>query len=245
MRIIDKKENINYVDTKDFFDRRAHKYKENNPYSVTMYQDNNSDLVNKRNLIETKKLMSLLSLNSDCKVLDLACGIGRWSDAIGNNMKSYVGIDFSEELIKIASSRNKNAKSTFLVGPATNLNDVLESSLSFNRVLLIGILMYLNDEDLIKTLNSVEKYCEDECRICIREPLGLENRLTLKDFYSQELEDSYNAIYRTREEVLTYIDSTLLKKGFYIEKEGFLFNEGELNNRKETAQYYFILKRGK
>lgn len=67
--------------------------------------------------------------------------------------------------------------------------------------------------------------------------------MTLKDFYSEELRDDYNAIYRTRDELLEIFEDTLFENGFSVEQEGYLFEEPELNNRKETSQYYFILKR--
>ena len=75
-------ENIDYEQTLNFFNKRADKYKEENPYSVTMYQDDNPTLVEKRNRAETEKLLPLLRLDDESKILDIACGIGRWSDAI-------------------------------------------------------------------------------------------------------------------------------------------------------------------
>ena len=47
MRIKEKIENIDYNDTKLFFKKRAEKFQESNPYSVTMYQDNNEEIVSK------------------------------------------------------------------------------------------------------------------------------------------------------------------------------------------------------
>ena len=67
--------------------------------------------------------------------------------------------------------------------------------------------------------------------------------MTFNDFYSEELRDDYNAIYRTRDELLEIFEDTLFENGFSVEQEGYLFEEPELNNRKETSQYYFILKR--
>ena len=69
MRIKEKIENINYQETKQFFSKRATKYKENNPYSVTMYQDNNADLVKARNKKEIEKLLPKLSITQESKVL--------------------------------------------------------------------------------------------------------------------------------------------------------------------------------
>lgn len=243
MRIKGDKQDINYNSTKDFFKRRAQKYNADNPYSVTMYQDKNADLVRLRNSFETEKIISMLDLSGDCDVLDLACGVGRWADALCEKIGNYTGIDFSEELIKIAQERNASPNVRFLTASMTNFDDVLENEKTFNRVLIIGALMYLNDDDIYTTMERVEKHCKPDARICIREPIGLENRLTLKDFYSEELKDNYNAIYRTREEIIRFITPSLLDKGFSILHEGFLFDDAKLNNRAETAQYYFILER--
>ncbi len=45
MRIKEQVTDIDYMETKRFFKKRAGKYRENNPYSVTMYQDNHPELV--------------------------------------------------------------------------------------------------------------------------------------------------------------------------------------------------------
>lgn len=243
MRIKGEKQNIDYNNTREFFKRRSQKYNADNPYSVTMYQDNNADLVRKRNQYETEKLIGLLDLDCSCNVLDLACGVGRWADATKDKVGSYIGIDFSKELIEIAQKRNTSANVIFLTGSMTEIDTVLDEKQKFNRVLVVGALMYLNDDDVLTTMEQVEKHCEPNTVICIRESIGIKNRLTLMDFYSEELDDNYNAIYRTRDELIHLITPSLLAKGFSILQEGFLFDDVKLNNRTETTQYYYILKR--
>ena len=56
---------------------------------------------------ETRKI---LSIYKDAKVLDFGCGYGRMSDMFTN----YTGIDFSEEMIKLAKKKYHNK--TFIVG---------------------------------------------------------------------------------------------------------------------------------
>lgn len=107
MRLKGDKIDISYNETQQFFNKRALKYNTDNPYSVAMYQDNNPELVKSRNRAETDKLLPLLKLDNASKVLDVACGIGRWSDAIITEIKEYCGINFSEDLIKIAIDRKK------------------------------------------------------------------------------------------------------------------------------------------
>ncbi len=246
MRVFNEKEEISYSDTKNFFNNRAKKYKTDNPYSVTMYQDNHPELVKERNAHETAKLLPMLRLDKDSKVLDVACGIGRWSDAITCCISEYCGIDFCDELIELAKTRNLgNNNRSFFIGASTDVQDLLSknSKTGFNRFLFIGSLMYLNDDDVLHTLSSIEEISMEHSIICIREPIGLDSRLTLKDQFSEELVDYYNAIYRTRDQLFTLFSKTLLCRGYRITNEGFLFDEAALNNRKETAQYYFILER--
>ena len=99
MRIKKEKVAIDYEATKAFFKKRAEKFTIENPYSVTMYQDNNKELVIARNAKEIEKLYPYLNIGSQSKVLDIACGIGRWADALPEDITEYCGIDFSTELI--------------------------------------------------------------------------------------------------------------------------------------------------
>ncbi len=245
MRVTDKVEKIEYSETQKFFDARAKKISEENPYSVTMYQDNDPELVKARNEKETSKLLPKLKLDSNSEVLDVACGIGRWSDAINTEIKKYCGCDFCEGLIDYASQHNTKANRHFYVSRNELVAKTIQANQEgmFNRVLLIGALVYLNDEDVIKTFEGIESLCEENAIICVREPVGIEHRLTLKEFFSEELNDYYNAIYRTRDELNDLFKQTFLKNGFSVLEEDFMFEDAKLNNRKETAQYYYILQR--
>lgn len=246
MRIKSEKQSISYGDTQAFFNRRVQKYKAENPYSVTMYQDDNPELVIARNAKEIHKLLPLLKLNENSKVLDVACGIGRWSDAITTEIKEYCGIDFCQGFIELA--KNKNSKKTnrnFLVSNSIAVEECLKNNgnRKYNRILLVGCLMYLNDADVHSTLEQIERVTEHHTIVCVREPIGINERLTLKGDFSNELKDEYNAIYRTRDEIFQILKQTFIENEYHIASEGFLFEEEDLNNRKETSQYYFILER--
>lgn len=236
---------LNYDETKEFFNKRANKFTEDNPYAVTMYQDNNPEVVIARNKKEVEKLKPHLALTKNSCVLDIACGIGRWADAISEEISEYCGIDFGCELIEIAKKRNERENFFFYEGSATDIREVLKRNKKqkFNRILMAGILIYLNDVDLKLALEQVEAACDENARICFREPIAMLERLTLKNFYSEELCDNYNAIYRTREEICEILNEVLICRGFQIIEENFLFSEDSLNNRKETSQYYYVLER--
>lgn len=245
-RIKSRVEDISYDETLCFFNKRAEKYNETNPYAVTMYQDHNSKLVHERNAREKEIILPFLALDETSKVLDVACGIGRWQDAIEKEIEEYCGVDFSEDLIKIAKTRHRDCKKNvdFLVGSATELENVLAENKKgkYNRILMMGILIYLNDMDIGNVFRQISRVSEKDAILCLREPVSIEDRLTLKEFYSEELDDNYNAIYRTRDELMSIFNDTLVPAGFCVEREGWLF-EDSLNNRKETAQYYFVFRR--
>lgn len=117
---------IDYNHTLSFFNNRADKYLERNPYAVTMYQDDNPDLVRERNAAEVERLIPFLKLDYSSKVLDLACGVGRWADAVRGKALSYTGIDFSSELIKIAKSRcGTDSGCSFFTGSVIDFKSIL------------------------------------------------------------------------------------------------------------------------
>ena len=65
----------------------------------------------------------------------------------------------------------------------------------------------------------------------------MDTRLTLKDFYSEDLDEEYNAIYRTENELLEYFNC--LKNNNEIISSKI---HDETNPHKETGYKYFIIK---
>lgn len=222
------------------------KYNEENPYAVTMYRDNDPELVKQRNMQEIEKMLPLLQLSENSRVLDIACGIGRWSDAITTKIEQYCGLDYCENFISKACELNKGKDNRFFfVGGCNDVNDCLKRNNHtgrFNRILLMGVLLYLNDDDIKAVFREIYEVADDHTVVLIRGPIALEERLTLKRHFSEELDDTYNAIYRTRDEMVAFMDENLFKHGFKIKEEAFLYDES-LNGHKETQQYYFVLER--
>ncbi len=75
-------------------------------------------------------------LRKGASVLDLGCGNGRFSVKV--DPSNYIGVDFSEELIKIA--RKNHPQATFLVADALNLPF---DNNRFNLVYAIGLLHHI------------------------------------------------------------------------------------------------------
>ena len=228
---------------KRFYSDRSKKYSVNNPYGTTLFQDNHPELVELRNASEITKIIPLLNLTEESKILDVGCGMGRYADAIrdsGVRISDYCGLDFSEELIDIAKERHSNNSYNFLVGGVTDISELLNDK--YNRVIMMGVAIYLNEHVLFEGIKQIAGVCAEKAIVVFREAIGLNERLTLKDFYSDELQTEYNAIYRTENELMCIYEQTLVKEGFKLFESGPLF-EDKLNNRNETRQWYYVFRR--
>lgn len=178
------------------------------------------------------------------RILDIGCGIGRWAETLSDRAATYVGIDISPRLIEIARERIRSANAVFLVGGAVDVtrNDIVEHG-PFDLVIMSGIMIYLNDDALLECLHGLAAIVAPGGRIYMREPLALEDRLTLSDHWSEELNQHYSAIYRPAAELETLFASTLYAAGFEPARFAPLYSDARHNNRRETAQHFALVKR--
>jgi hypothetical protein len=97
--------------------------------------------------------------------------------------------------------------------------------------------MYINDEDLSVIIDEINEVVADEKQLFITEPISrMECRLTLKDFYSDELDADYNAIYRTEKEYREFFER--LNCNEISSYDIFM----DLNERSETQYMSFVMK---
>lgn len=205
-----------------------------------MYQDNNPQIAIDRDLKEKKKLLPLLNLIKSTKVLDIGCGIGRWAKTMAPLVNKYHGTDLMPQFIDIAKEECKEFSNvTFQFISAQEITDTSIDG-KFNLIFISGLLMYLNDNEIRNLFNVLNSYMENYCQILIREPIGIEERLTLNKVWSEELQCEYSAVYRTKFELASIIESSLTN--LELVNSDFLFDD-KLNNRVETKQYYFLYER--
>lgn len=65
------------------------------------------------------------------KALDFGCGIGRLSRALANHFDQVVGVDISDEMIRLAKLYNPSARFIFLVNQAKNLDILSPNTFDF------------------------------------------------------------------------------------------------------------------
>ena len=238
-RIYNKTEEIDSGKVQQFFENRFCK---ENPLASVMVRGNSSDdIAYKRNEKEKHLLLNLIDFSNTKGVLDIGCGCGRWVENLGHHIKYYDGIDFCNQYIVTASEYYKNFSNIKF-----HNMDVLKLNISklknqYDLIILNGICMYLNDIDLKSLFSSLNSFIGRNGKIYLRESVSTMNdRLTLKEFYSEELECEYNAVYRTPAEYENVNFDLNLK----IINNGFLLEE-ETGKRDETNQKYWLLEKNK
>jgi 2-polyprenyl-3-methyl-5-hydroxy-6-metoxy-1,4-benzoquinol methylase len=162
----------------------------------TILHENQTTIYNNISLIEKKKDLK------GKKVLEIGCGIGRWAQFFNDKCSSYLGLDYSENLVEIAKQSNKYDNCKFQVMSAFDIKiDELLVEPPFDIILISQVLMYINDEEVSVIIDEINEVIAEDKQVFITEPISCtESRLTLKDFYSDDLEADYNAIYRTENE---------------------------------------------
>ncbi len=100
-----------------------------------------------------RKCVELLNIKNSDSVLDLCCGTGDLTRIIKNYTSEIIGVDFSENMLKIA--QNKNSNINFICTDATNLPF---ADKSFNFVTIgFGLRNIENSEKALNEIHRVLK----------------------------------------------------------------------------------------
>ena len=234
-RLYGEKKDINKDTVQNFFDKRADK-KFDNLMIITSFQG--KDNLEKRQIEESELLLDKLDF-SNKKVLEIGCGLGRWASFFHDKCELYLGIDYSGNLIKLAEDNFNYENCYFQELTALDIdkeNLIIEPP--FDIIFITGLLIYLNDEDIRILINKINALFGDNKTIYIRETISvMDSRLTLKEFYSDDLKEEYNAIYRTKNELLEFFKEF---DNISDIEMGPIFES--LNRHSETGYQYFILE---
>ena len=100
-------------------------------------------------------------------ILDVACGPGRHSIQLARQGYDVIGLDFSEEFLKIADTRCKREQTTprFVCGDMRNLE--FPDRLFRTAVMLGNSFGYFSDEDNTETLREVQRVLREGGLFCM------------------------------------------------------------------------------
>jgi SAM-dependent methyltransferase len=240
---------IDYDATRAFFDERASRAARPDDLTTVLYQDSHPEIAAARHQFELAQIAPHLGLELRPRVFDIGCGNGRWARSLSGHVCSYLGIDFSPGLIAHARAGMDGypdcGRFTFSVLSAVDLDrnrEPLRSALPFGLVIVAGVLLYLNDADVDRLMTVLADLTDVDAVVYVREPVALGDRLTLASFASEELNAEYSAVYRPADFYRSLLARELSARGFR-----FVLDEAvpaPMQNRDETTQHYFVLRRG-
>ena len=209
-------------------------------YTTVLLGDKDPDFSVKWDAYEKQFILPKLKLTKEKAILDIGCGIGRWAEAVVGQCKEYYGVDFSSEMIAVAKENIKKENCHFYTMSLVDaLSDSKITARKYDIVLMTGVSMYINEEELIKCYHGLKRLAKRDTLFYFEESVGKKERLTLNHIWSEDLKDYYAAIYRTREEYKSLIRECM-KEVEFIE-EGYM-NFLDKKEQSETSHWYAVLR---
>jgi 2-polyprenyl-3-methyl-5-hydroxy-6-metoxy-1,4-benzoquinol methylase len=243
-RVVGDKTDLNQDAVARFFEQRASKFNADTPLTAILYQDRHPEIAQQRDELERERILPLLALSGTERVLDVGCGIGRWAAAVQDRVAAYHGFDASASLIDIAKTYCAHPHVAFHAFGADALSDAWLAEVGpFDRVICSGILIYLNDDQVAVLLAKLSRHLAPGAIVYLREPMGMQGRLTLSGHWSEELQAHYSAIYRSPEEIGACLATAFAAPEFAIGAAEQLFHDAALNNRAETRQQFCLVRK--
>ena len=240
-RVYGEKINIDTENTISFYNQRAKTIKtREREYTTVLLGDQDPDFSVKWDAYEKQFILPKLKLTKEKVILDIGCGIGRWAEAVVGQCKEYYGVDFSSEMIAVAKENIKKENCHFYTMSLVDaLSDSKITARKYDLVLMAGVSMYINEDELKESYRLLRNLVNKDSLFYFEESVGKKERLTLNHIWSEDLQDYYGAIYRTREEYKSLIDEYI--NGVEYIEEGYM-NFLDKEEQTETSHWYALLQ---
>ena len=140
-------------------------------------------------------------LTKEGSMMELGCGLGRWTRVLSSHVKNIEAYDYSDSFIK-------NAK---IICAKENINNVsftcsnvaeIQPNRHFDYIVSIALLHYLDELQFKKCIEVIKSNLVTGGLAILRESFGYSKRFEMHGFYSELLAEEYHAVYRTTEEII-------------------------------------------
>jgi 2-polyprenyl-3-methyl-5-hydroxy-6-metoxy-1,4-benzoquinol methylase len=153
---------------------------------------------------------------NNLKIIEVGCGHGANSQYLNSFYSNYLGIDYSDELIRIANHRYSNNNTSFL---CSNIKDY-NTSEKYDLIIGVGILHHV--DDLLSVLNSIRKFGNPNSFFVFLEPQKENVIVQLLRKFRKNIDKKYseNQIYFSKKELSSvfynagFIDITTRYQGY-------------------------------
>lgn len=120
-----------------------------------------------------ERLLKFINLKKDDLVLDVGCGNGLLLDSISSKISFYYRVDFSEDFIKIANSRqekNKIKNAKFVCGDINIFCKGFKNT--FDKIFALDFVEHIYDEDFENIFISIYNSLKIKGELYIHTPNG-------------------------------------------------------------------------
>jgi len=134
-----------------------------------------------------QEILKFLAKIKGKTILDAGCGKGRFSKILANKGGVVTGVDLSNELLKVAKNKIKNAN--FIIG---NILDLEFLDNSFDYIICVEALEHVPDTD--KAIKEMVRVLKKDGKIIIidKNKLSLHNRLFLPNMFVKKYMEFFN-----------------------------------------------------
>lgn len=221
---------------KSFWEGRGEKWGKM-PFESIANLEEKEELLAMKIALEQQKIMPLLPLTQEKRVLDLGAGVGQWTFRFAPLAKEVVAVEYTDSFADIGRKEAEKRGLTnvkFVQCSAENY----QADEPFDVVFISGLFVYLNPEQAQTLMNHLPSLVKPNGLIMLRDGTSiLEKSYTINNRYSTILSESYSALYRTRDEYVTLFQQA----GFQLKQDGQVFDEDcPLNKFPETRLRYYL-----
>jgi len=180
------------------------------PLCAVMVTDD-SVWTNYRHKVGTEHLFRMVKCDQSMTVLDLGCGIGRYSIEFAKRCKSVLAIDYSPTFVEYAKKAARDegiGNITFLCQSITEHSYL--KNLQFDIIHLGGVLMYMNDESIEDLLKQLKNHLRREGLLIKRDTIALQRRMYYtSNPYICRTADEYQKMFKNNGFALIYRNNVM------------------------------------
>ena len=222
-----------------FWEQRAKSYEGQDLVNLSNLEAD-AELAKYKHERELDVLSQYMRPSAKLKMLDLGAGHGAWSAVFAPQVHSVTAVEYASGMAAAARD-NVERKGIENVQVVCAAAQDFESEEKYDLVLLSGLTIYLNEDELDRLLLNLSGYTASNARVILRDGTGKTETFTINNRFSDELQANYSAFYRTAEQYI----KKFAEFGFAIRQHQNMFPDGSvLNKRVETILRVYEFEKG-
>jgi aspartate racemase len=195
---------LNTEKIKSFWNSRAQLQEDSRlgELQTTMLTSDESEAIKKWELEKSNMLRVIEPyLSKDGSMMELGCGLGRWTRVLSSYVNSIEAFDYSNSFIENAKAISIKEKINNVNFFCSNVEDINPDK-QYDYIVSIALLHYLDELQFKKFIEVIKSNLIKGGVAILRESFGYQKRFEMHGYYSDVLTEEYHAVYRTTEEII-------------------------------------------